>query len=623
MEIDTNKQRSSGSRLSQDRIDELRRRYRHERDIRMTALSQRVRGEVLGLAEIGVSESDPHTPLKEREPLDDDVDVLVIGGGLSGLLVGAHLRMRGVQSLRMVDHAGDFGGVWYWNRYPGAQCDVESYIYMPLLEETGYVPTEKYAHQPEIFEHCQRIGRHFDLYRDACFHTEVTGMHWDDDDNRWVVRTNRGDRMRARFVLMTNGPMDKPRAPRIPGIETFKGHAFHSSRWDYQYTGGSTSGGLDGLADKSVGIIGTGATAVQIVPHLARSARQLYVFQRTPSTIAPRNNRPTDPEWASRLTPGWQKERMDNFTALISGVVGLEDLVDDGWTKAFKRMMCNPEFVGLPPQERLARIEIADLEHGEEVRSRVDTIIKDPELAESLKAYYYYFCKRPGFHDEYLQSFNLPNVSLVDTRGREIDQVTEGAVHFDGVEYPVDVLIFATGFDINSARTRRAGFDVVGRDGVSLADKWADGMSSLHGLMTAGFPNMGFSPGVNSQFAPLTINFPTALGEFARHMAYVVAHCLDNGIEHFDVDRGAEADWVHTIKTRSARSDPNSRQRLELLQACVPGYFNNEGRPEELPEADANFGGSALEFYDMLEKWRAAGDLAGLVLEKSRSGQLT
>ncbi len=605
--------------LPEQHLDELRARYRHERDIRMTKRRAKARKSTATLHDVGLSEADPHTPAIDREPLTDEVDVIVIGGGLSGILTGAHLRMHGVKSIRVLDKAGDFGGVWYWNRYPGAQCDVESYIYLPLLEETGYIPTEKYTRQPEILDYCRKAARHFDLYRDTCFQTQVTGLEWDETGRRWTVRTDRGDAMRARFVLMANGPMDKPRPPAIPGIETFRGHAFHSSRWDYEYTKGSAEGDLSGLADKSVGIIGTGATSVQITPHLGRSAKQVYVFQRTPSTVAPRNNRPTEPEWVASLEPGWQQRRIRNFTALISGVAGLEDLVDDGWTHAFRKLMCNPDFVGLSPAERAARIEVADLELGEHVRSRVDSIVSDPATAESLKGYYYYFCKRPGFHDEYLQTFERPNVSLVDTKGAEIERITPDGVVVNGTEYPVDCLIFATGFDINSARTRRAGFDVVGLDGISLTEKWEDGMSSLYGMMTSGFPNLAFSPGVNSQFAPLTINFPTALGEFARHVAFVIAHCIDNDVEVFDVEPEAETDWVRTIRERSARNDPNSRQRLELLQACIPGYFNNEGRPEDLPETDANFGGSALEFYDMLENWRAEGRFAGLSLESRRA----
>ena len=199
---------------------------------------------------------------------------------------------------RIVEKGGDFGGTWYWNRYPGAQCDTASMVYMPLLEETGHRPTEKYAHAPEILEQCRRIGRQYRLYEKALFQTEVTELRWDDARSRWVVSTSRGDRFTASFVGLGIGPLHVPKLPGIPGIETFKGHAFHTSRWDYDYTGGDPNGApLTGLADMRVAIIGTGATSVQAVPHLARAAKQLLVVQRTPSSVDVRGNAPIDPEW--------------------------------------------------------------------------------------------------------------------------------------------------------------------------------------------------------------------------------------------------------------------------------------------------------------------------------------
>ena len=265
--------------------------------------------------------------------------MVVIGGGFGGLLAGARLREAGIEDIRLIEKGGEFGGTWYWNRYPGAMCDVESYIYLPLLEELGYVPTEKYVRAPEILAHSRAIGEHYGLTDGALFQTEVTGMVWDDADDRWVVSTNRGDAIRARFVVMANGPLHRPKLPAIPGIERFGGHTFHTSRWDYAYTGGDSNGTLTGLAGKRVGIIGTGATAVQCVPHLGEAADELYVFQRTPSSIDVRANRPTDPQWASSLEPGWQRRRMENFNNLVSGVFEPEDLVDDGWTDIIGKLL--------------------------------------------------------------------------------------------------------------------------------------------------------------------------------------------------------------------------------------------------------------------------------------------
>ncbi|MEV4898933.1 NAD(P)/FAD-dependent oxidoreductase, partial [Nonomuraea sp. NPDC055795] len=292
----------------------LRARYRQERDKRLRPDGNdqylRLTGRFASYAD------DPYTPRAPREPKDDHVTVAFVGGGFAGLVTGARLKEAGVADVRIVEKGGDFGGTWYWNRYPGAQCDTASFVYMPLLEELGHMPTEKYAHAPEILEHCRRIGKHYGLYDNALFHTEVTGLEWDDERALWTVTTDRGDRFTARFVAMGVGPLHVPKLPGIPGIDSFAGHSFHTSRWDYGYTGGDPAGApMDRLAGKRVAVIGTGATAVQCVPHLARACAELYVFQRTPSSVDVRDNRPTDPEWfAGIATPGWQRRWLENFT---------------------------------------------------------------------------------------------------------------------------------------------------------------------------------------------------------------------------------------------------------------------------------------------------------------------
>src|SRR5208282_391405 len=304
----------------------LRAKYREARDKRIRADGNEQYVEVKG--DFSRYIDDPYVdPGFTRAPVTDAVDVLIIGGGFGGLLASARLREAGVQSIRIIEKGGDFGGTRYWNRYPGAQCDIESYIYLPLLEETGYMPKEKYSFAPEILEHSRRIGEKFDLYRDACFQTQIKAITWNEEECRWIVTTNRDDRMRARYVVMSNGPLNRPKLPGISGIDGFKGHTFHTSRWDYGYTGGDTNGNLHKLGDKRVAVIGTGATAVQCVPHLAKYAKHLTVFQRTPSSIDERGNRPTDPEWVKTLKPGWQKRRMENFNSLVSGGFEAEDLV--------------------------------------------------------------------------------------------------------------------------------------------------------------------------------------------------------------------------------------------------------------------------------------------------------
>src|SRR3954451_24351930 len=412
---------------------------------------------------------DPYTPVVERAPKHDHVTVVFIGGGFAGLVTGARLKEAGVDDVRIIDKAGDFGGTWYWNRYPGAQCDTASFVYMPLLEETGHMPTEKYAHAPEILEHCQRIGKHFGLYDNALFHTEVTSLTWDPAGSRWVIRTNRGDEFTASFLGMGTGPLHVPKLPGIPGIDDFTGHAFHTSRWDYDYTGGDPLGApMELLADKRVAIIGTGATSVQCVPHLARSCKELYVFQRTPSSVDVRNNRPTDPEWFAEIaTPGWQQRWLENFTANQTGGTADEDLVQDGWTDLARRV--RSKIMSLPPDEMtmeglMAAFEDSDFEKMSEIRARVDSIVEDPSTAEGLKAWYRQLCKRPCFHDEYLQSFNVPGTHLVHTDGKGVERITETGVVVAGVEYPVDLIIYASGFEVGTTYTRRAGYDPVGRD---------------------------------------------------------------------------------------------------------------------------------------------------------------
>jgi len=335
---------------------------------------------------------DPYVePGFTREPVFDTVEFTIIGGGFGGLLMGARLREAGFESIRVVEAAGDFGGTWYWNRYPGAMCDVESYCYLPLLEELGYIPKHKYSFAPEILEHSRSIARRFHLYDGALMQTRITQLAWDEAEGLWTVRTHRGDAFRTRYVAMANGPLSRPKLPGIPGIETFEGHTFHTSRWDYRYTGGDSHGNLSRLRDKRVGVIGTGATAVQCIPHLGEAAQELYVFQRTPSSVDVRNNAETDPAWAASLQPGWQKRRMDNFNALVSGGDAEEDLVHDGWTDIFRNLTgvavkAASRRIGrrVTPQEREELMVLADYRKMNQVRARVDAIVQDKATAETL-----------------------------------------------------------------------------------------------------------------------------------------------------------------------------------------------------------------------------------------------
>ena len=580
----------------------LRQRYRAERDKRLRADGNDQYIEVVG--EFARYLDDPYVEPFERAPLVDEVDVLIVGGGFGGLLAGARLREAGVEDIRIVEKGGDFGGTWYWNRYPGAMCDVESYIYLPLLEEVGYVPKEKYSHAPEILAHSRSIGEHFDLYRDACFQTEVTEMRWDDEDARWVVSTNRGDRMRARFVCMANGPLHRPKLPAIPGIETYHGHTFHTSRWDYEYTGGDSDGGLTRLAGKRIAIIGTGATAVQCIPHLAEGCAHLFVFQRTPSSIDVRANRPTEDEWIAGLQPGWQKRRMENFNNLVSGGFEPEDMVNDGWTDIIGKLLiiARRDAAALGPDVIASTIELADFEKMEQIRARVDEIVADPATAEALKPYYRQFCKRPCFHDEYLDTYNRENVTLVDTHGRGVERITPTGIVVDGVEYDVDCIVYATGFEVGTEYTRRSGYELYGRDGMTLTDKWKDGASTLHGLHSRGFPNCFIFSNIQSGF---TVNFPHMLNEQSKHVAYILANALTNGVRRIEASQEAEDAWVQTIIDLAQNAQ-------KFLEECTPGYYNNEGKPGERAARNGSYGAGPVAFVQLLEAWRAAGTFDGL-----------
>ncbi len=537
------------------------------------------------------------------------MDAIVIGGGFGGLMAAARLREAGVKDIRIIEKGGDFGGTWYWNRYPGAQCDIEAYIYLPLLEETGYIPKEKYSYAKEIREHSRRIGEHYDLYGKALFQTEIREIRWVEDESRWVVTTNRDDRMKARYVVMSNGPLNRPKLPGLPGIDSYKGHSFHTSRWDYGYTGGDSEGNLTKLADKRVAIIGTGATAVQCVPHLGKHAKHLYVFQRTPSSVDVRGNKPTDPQWAASLKPGWQKQRMDNFNILVSGGHQDEDLVSDGWTDIIRNLMNNAAARGdgatpMSPEEMGRAVELADFKKMNQVRARVDATVTDPKTAEALKPWYRQFCKRPTFNDDYLPTFNRPNVTLVDTReGRGVDRVTEKGLVFDGVEYEVDCIIFATGFEVGTAYTRRAGFEVYGRDDKRLTDHWNGGIKTLHGFYSNGFPNC-FHMGINQN--ALTANFPHMLDEQSRHIAEVVQHASERQAQRIEPTAEAETGWVRTIEESSTFD-------IKFRSECTPGYYNGEGRAGEGKGLfDGLYGPGPVAFYGLLDEWRADGKMEGL-----------
>ena len=594
--------------ISAAEAEALRAKYRAERD-------KRIRPEgndqyVQPTGRFAHFVDDPYVERVERAPLFDEVTVAVIGAGFSGLVTGARLKQAGIDDVRLIDGGGDFGGTWYWNRYPGAMCDTAAMVYLPLLEETGHMPSMKYVFAPEIHGHAKRIATTFGLYDDALFSTQVTSLEWDDDASRWIIHTDRGDAIRARFVTMGTGPLHRPKLPGIRGIETFGGHCFHTSRWDYGFTGGDPSGApMEKLAGLRVGIIGTGATAVQCIPRLARDAGELFVFQRTPSSIDVRNNHEIDPEWFAALEPGWQQEWLVNFATLQTGGFADEDLVQDGWTDIAKRIRDRvvqlvTEGAELGPQTMLQAYEDSDDEKMNEIRARVDAIVEDPATAEALKPWYRQLCKRPCFHDEYLQAYNRRTVHLVDTDGQGVERIDETGVWVGGVHHELDLLIFASGFEVGTTAARRSGFETTGRNGVTLTQRWADGMQSLHGMHVHDFPNL-FIVGP-SQGANLISNITQNLTEAGSTIAAILRHALDEDASIVEVTPGAEQAWVAMLEAnpRSFGGNPD----------CTPGYYNNEGRPIGRRERlnSSGYPDGPVAYFDYIGRWRQTGEFAGL-----------
>ncbi len=592
--------------------DALRKRYAEERDKRIRPDGNDQYIEPTG--RFAHFLDDPYVEKAERAPLRDEVTVALIGAGFSGLCVGARLKEAGIDDVRLIEGGGDVGGAWYWNRYPGAMCDTAAMIYLPLLEETGHKPSMKYVFAPEIYGHARRIAEHFGLYENALFSTEVTGLEWDASIGRWIIRTNRGDEIRAKYVTMGPGPLHRPKLPGIPGIETFGGHAFHTSRWDYDYTGGNYEGApMQKLADKRVGIIGTGATAVQCIPALARDAQELFVFQRTPSSIDERNNHPIEDDFFDALEPGWQRKWLLNFATLQTGGFADEDLVKDGWTDISQRIRdrvvaeLGKEGAQLGPELMQKAYEDSDDEKMEEIRARVDSIIGDEATAAALKPWYRQLCKRPCFHDEYLQAYNAPNAHLVDTSGKGVERIDEAGVWVGGQHYELDCLIFASGFEVGTDYDRRAGFDPVGRDGMHLSARWKNGMETLHGIHVHGFPNLFIvGPG---QGANLISNITHNLTEAGSTIAAILRHAIDTDADEVEVTSEAEQAWVALLESNEGAFLGNPD--------CTPGYYNNEGGPIERQQrlGLSGFPQGPVAYFEYIDKWRSSGRFEGLTFE--------
>jgi cyclohexanone monooxygenase len=509
-----------------------------------------------------------------RDALTDNCEILVVGAGFAGLLLWYKLRAAGFTDVRFCEKGGDVGGTWYWNRYPGIACDVEAYSYLPLLEEMGYIPTMKFASGFEIMEYCQRMAEKFDFYDHCLFHTTVESTDWDETAGRWTVSTDRDDTIKARFVILANGILTTPKLARIEGMETFKGDAFHTSRWNYHVD----------LKDKKVGIIGTGATAVQVVPELAKIAKSLHVFQRTPSSIDVRDQRATTDEEVHTWTnePGWAKARRARFAKISAGRTAMKANDDylAGKVKDFKERKQHAQ--ELSPQALIDKQLDTNFRIMEQIRARVDAIVEDPATAEALKPYYPYGCKRPTFHDEYLPTFNLPHVSLVDTAPRGVAKIDAAGVIHDGQHYPLDVLIYATGFQWMATAT----FNMIkGRDGQTLNEKWqTQGTKTFLGIHSQGFPNLFVVSG--PQGGGGSFNFTNAIEEHADYIIWMLETLRDQGANRVDVTSVAENEYAEHCRDADIVSAP--------LRDCL-SYYNGHGDSE--PGSLAYYGGNKWHKY--------------------------
>jgi len=504
----------------------------------------------------------------ERESLQDECDILVVGAGFAGLLLWYKLQSAGFNNVRFCEKGGDVGGTWYWNRYPGIACDVEAYSYLPLLEEMGYIPSMKFASGFEIMEYCQSMAEKFNFYDRCLFHTTVEATEWDESCDRWIVKTDRGDEMRSKFVILANGILTTPKLARIKGMESFQGEAFHTSRWNYDVD----------LKDKRVGIIGTGATAVQVIPEIAKTVGELFVFQRTPSSIDVRDQRETTEEEMEQWQhePGWARARRARFARISAGRTAMKANDDylSGKVADFKE---RKEHTTELTQEEMVQKQLdTNFRIMEQIRARVDAIVEDPETAAALKPYYPYGCKRPTFHDEFLPTFNLPHVHLVDTAPRGVQEINERGVVHDDTEYPVDVLIYATGFQWMATST----FNMIkGREGRTLRDKWQqDGTQTFLGLQSHGFPNLFIVSG--PQGGGGSFNFTNAIEEHADYILWMLETMKSRGANTVDVSIDSETEYAEHCRNADIATAP--------LRDCL-SYYNGDGDAE--PGSLAYYGG--------------------------------
>lgn len=538
--------------------------------------------------------------INRRNSINIDTQTLIVGGGLGGILAAINLKKQNFDDFIIIDNAEDFGGVWYWNRYPGCSCDVESYIYLPLLEETGYIPSKKYISSSEIATYLRELCRKYNLYEKTYFQTSFTKSVWDEKQSKWNSSTSLDDCIQSKYVILSTGFLSTPKLPGIPGIESFKGKSFHTSRWDYSFTGGNEKGDLHGLKNMNIALIGTGASAVQIAPHLAASAKNLFIFQRTPVAVGGQLNTATDINWYKNQDKGWQKKRSDNFNALMEGIPQDINLVNDEWTDLSK-------YLDYTNDNIIEAWEDAELKKMNQIRDNIDSKVNNPDVAKKLMPWYKWLCKRPCFHDSYLDIFNKKNVHLIDTDGKGVDKITDNSVVVGDESYPVDCIIYATGYEVGSPYESRCNLKMIGRNGLSLTEKWGNSHMSMHGFMTHDFPNLFL---MNLNHSALAVNFSYLIEEQAKHVIYIIEKCEASKISSVEPSSEAEIGWTNEVLKTGQKT-------LNYHLNCTPSYYNEEGHLNDEAIKKGPYGGGLISFIEILKQWRDDGKMEGLELNFS------
>ena len=470
-----------------------------------------------------------------------EVDAVVIGAGFAGIYMNYRLRDQMGLDVQVFEAGDDVGGTWYWNRYPGARCDSESYIYCYSFDKDLMQDWEwsgKYPEQPEILRYLNHVADRFDIRRNIKFETRVTGAHWDDVAKRWTVTTDQGDEVRARYLVTAVGCLSSGQVPKIPGLEAFAGDWYHTGAWPHD--------GVD-FTGKRVGVIGTGSSGVQSIPVIAKQAGHLTVFQRTPQYAVPARHGTVDKAFLDdvktrydeiyelcRQSAGGQPYTLMDRSALSVSDEERNAIYEAAWQEGgFKFLLATFNDISL---DRRANDTASEF-----IRNKIRETVKDPEVAEKLVPVDHPFTSKRALIDtNYFDTYNRDNVTLVDIRHAPITEITPTGIRTADGEYELDIIVFATGFDAMTGTFNR--MDIQGRDGATLEDKWAHGPLTYLGVSTAGYPNLFMITGPGSP--SVLSNMPVSIEQHVEWISGAIEHMRSNGLEVMEADEQAEVDWV-------------------------------------------------------------------------------